>query len=108
MDANFAATQKEDMEAVKQTIHTQSPVYIPSLKTTEQLFGYYDLKVELLYFRYTGSDGEYAIARAKQKTIKVKGPAFKNNIIDSIYIFRKETGKWKIWQQSVLETKFIE
>jgi hypothetical protein len=38
----------------------------------------------------------------------VSGPAFKNNIIDSIYVFRKEGGKWKLWQQVVLETNFIE
>jgi hypothetical protein len=93
---------------VKRTIHSQSPAYIASAQTLKQLFGYYDLKHELLFFRYIGVDGEYAVARGEQKTEKLKGPAFRDNILDSIYIFRKEKGKWKLCQQAVLESRFIE
>ncbi len=104
---NFAASQRKDMEGIKRTIHSQSPAYITSAQTLKQLFDYYDLKYELLSFRYIGADGEYAIARGEQKTIKLKGPAFKDNVLDSIYIFRKENGEWKLWQQAVLESRFI-
>jgi hypothetical protein len=39
--------------------------------------------------------------------VQVSGLAFKNNMVDSIYVFRTEGGKWKPWQQAVLETNFI-
>lgn len=105
---NFAAAQRKDMEGIKRTIHSQSPAYIASDQNLKQLFDYYDLKYEFLSFRYIGKDEEYAIARGEQKTVKLKGPAFKDNMLDSIYIFRKENGKWKLWQQAVLESRFIE
>jgi hypothetical protein len=105
---NFAASQRKDIEAVKRTIHTQSPAYIASAQNLRQLFDYYDLKHELLSFHYIGLDGAYAIARGEQKTVKLKGPAFKDNVLDSIYIFREEKGQWKLWQQAVLESRFID
>ena len=71
------------------------------------MFSLYDLKYEFSSFRYIGSDGKYAIGRGNQKTTKVKGPAFKDNILDCIYILREEDGKWKLWTQVILETKFL-
>lgn len=48
---NFTAAQKENLEALKQTIHSQSPVYIASTQTVKQLFdrGEQRFKEENLY-----------------------------------------------------------
>jgi hypothetical protein len=108
VETNFSATEMEDIDTIKKTMHTQSPAYVPTIQTIQQMFDHYDFKVSIVSFRYIGTDEPYAIARVEQKTEKVKGPAFTNNIIDSIFIFRKENGSWKLWQQSILETRFIE
>jgi hypothetical protein len=51
VEVNFAATEKEDIDAIKKTMHTQSPAYISSIQTSQQLFDYYDFKVSIVSFR---------------------------------------------------------
>ena len=105
---NLRATEAEDIEAVLDTMHTQSPAYSNTEKLLISLSETYDLKYQRQLFRYIGQDGPYAIARFKFSTEKVAGPAFKDNILDTYHIFRKEDGKWKIWSMAILETNFIE
>ncbi|MCP4649967.1 MAG: nuclear transport factor 2 family protein [PVC group bacterium] len=108
VEANFVALANEDVDAAMKTIHTQAPGYLQTKELSNQLFPYYDLKYELLEFNYIAIDGEYALARAIQKTIKVDGPAFQNNIVDFIYVFKQEDGVWKFWSQAIVDTKFID
>ena len=104
---NFAASEKEDANAVMETLHADSPTIKSTSQVLEGLFSFYDLKYELLSFSFLVQDGDYAVARAKQKTTKIAGDEFKNNVLDSIYIFRQQDAAWKLWQQVVLETEFI-
>ena len=106
--ANMEAAEKKDLEGIKATVHTQSPAYLGTVDAMRKLFEHYDLRYELVSLRYVGSDGDYAFAHGSQKTKKVQGPAFKDNTVDSVYVFRKEEGKWKLWQQAVLEVKYAE
>lgn len=106
--ANFKALQVEDIDATMKTIHTQAPGYLQTMELSKQLFPYYDLSYKLLSFNYIATDAEYALARGVQKTEKVTGPAFRNNTVDFIYIFRQEEGVWKFWSQAVLDTDFTE
>lgn len=105
---NLKATEAEDIEAVLDTMHTQSPAYSNTEKLLISLSETYDLKYRMRLFRYIGQDDPYAIARLKFSTEKVAGPAFNNNVLDTFHIFRKEDGKWKIWSMTILETNFIE
>ena len=105
---NLRATEAEDIDAVLDTMHTQSPVYSNTEKLLISLSETYDLKYQMRLFRYIGQDGPYAIARLKFSTEKVAGPEFNNNILDTFHIFRKEDGKWKMWSMAILETNFVE
>ncbi len=105
---NLRATEAEDLEAVLDTMHTQSPAYSNTEKLLISLFETYDVKYQMQLFRYIGQDDPYAIARFKFSTEKVAGPEFNNNVLDTFHIFRKEDGKWKIWSMAILETNFIE
>ena len=102
---NFAASEQKDVKGVMATLHTNSPVAAVTAEALTSLFETFELKYELLSFRLVGRDGEYAVARAEQKTTKVKGPDFKDNVIDSLYIFRTQDGKWRLWYQVLLETR---
>ena len=103
---NFRANESEDLDAALATMHTQSPTYTSTKQTSVSLFETYDLKYDLLSFSYVGQDGKYAIARIKQSTTKVSGPAFRNNDLDAIHVFRKEDGEWKFWTIAILEVKY--
>lgn len=105
---NFAKSEKEDVDGVLSTIHPESPAYDVVGETMESLFDTFDLRYELVYFRLIGTDGSYAVARVGQKTVKVKGPDFSNNTIDSIYVFKKQDDMWKLWHQVMLQTEIIE
>jgi len=107
LQENLTALQDEDMEGVMKTIHTQSPVYIPTQETCRTLFPYYDLKYELLDFEFIGMTGEYAIGRFRQKTEKISGPAFQNNIVDTVCVFRKEGDEWKFWNQVIIDVGYV-
>ena len=107
MMENIKATEAEDKSAMLATIHTESPNYAQTEILTTQMFGTYKLKYELLQFQYVGMEGEYAIARYKFSTKKVAGGEFKDNIVDSLHIFRQENGSWKIWSMAILEIEYI-
>jgi len=62
----------------------------------------------LISYEYIGLSGEYAIARIKFKTTKISGPAFKNNSVDMIQVFKQENGTWKLWSQANLEIQFTD
>ena len=107
MIENLVATEAEDLEAVMNTMHTQSPNYSPAKELLISLTETYDVEIELLSFSYIGLDDEYALARAKQSTTKVSGPEFRDNVIDTIQILRKENGKWKFWAAAILEISYM-
>lgn len=104
--SNVQATQEENLDAVLQTIHTQSPGYLATKQQLVPLFDNYDLKYEILSFKYIGRDNEYAVARVKQSTKKLSGPAFRNNVVDMIEVFRQEKGQWKFWNQVILGVRY--
>jgi len=105
---NLKYAQAEDSEKSMSTMHSQSPSYMPTKDMMSQIFGNYKLSYELLDFKYVAYDGDLAYVRIKQVTKKISGPAFQNNEIDAIQIFRQESGVWKLWTQANIEIKYID
>lgn len=104
---NFKAYELEDIEKVMQTVHSKSPGFEATKEFSSQIFPVYDIKYELLGFKFITVEGEYALGRVKQKTSKIKGPEFMDNIIDSIVIFKQEDGLWKLWSQATLTLEYL-
>lgn len=104
---NFKAYEQEDIEKVMETVHSKSPGFEATKKFSSQIFPVYEIKYELLSFKYITSEGKYALGRVKQKTSKITGPEFKDNVIDSIVIFKQEAGLWKLWSQATLTLEYI-
>lgn len=105
---NLDALQNEDMARMMGTIHTQSLSYLTTKQQVAPLMENYELSYELMSFGFIGLSGECAICRTKQRTVKISGPAFRNNEIDMIQIFKKENGKWKFWSQAILYIRYID
>lgn len=104
---NFKHTKNENFDAVMGDIHTQSPAYLQTQQILQQLFPAYDLQYELVSYKFIGEDNEYAYAKVKQKTQKISGPAFQNNEIEMLMVFKQEDGVWKIWTQANLSISYI-
>ncbi len=104
---NFKAYEQEDIEKVMSTVHSKSPGFAATKDFSSQIFPVYDIKYELLNFKYIVIEQDYALGRVKQKTTKISGPEFKDNIIDSIVIFKQESGVWKLWSQATLTLEYI-
>ena len=104
---NVDAANAEDIERSMATFHDNAPARDKSREFLSQLFRDYDLQYELQNFTYLGDDGTYACARVQHSTIKSAGPAFRDNSLDAIWIFRKSDDTWKIWTQSNLALEFV-
>jgi len=101
------AMNDNDIEGVLNMIHSSSQAQMPTRQMLGQLMNAYKLKNELLDSKYIGADNKYIFIRVKQKTIKLEGPEFKNNITDSVIALKQDEDAWKIWGLMPLETVFI-
>ena len=107
---NLNASEREDVDAVMATLHTQSPSYRQTRQVAQTLGEKFDLKFELLSFKYIGRDGEYAVARAKQSVVKQNSwskSGYPDNETDMIHVFRQENDQWKIWGSTYLAMKHL-
>lgn len=104
---NLEHTQNEDVGAVMEDMHSQSPAYQPTQQMLQQLFPVYDLKYELLNYKLVGEDDEYAYVKVKQRTEKISGPAFQNNEIEMLMVFKQENGLWKLWTTANLSVSYL-
>lgn len=107
IDENLKHTQSENASGVMSTVHKASPGYGATQQMLNQLFPAYDLKYTVLSYEFVGEEGGYAYARIVQRTEKVAGPAFNNNDLEALQIFKKENGQWKLWTQANLNINFL-
>ena len=108
VDANLAASNREDIDAILATLHPKSPGYAATKQMTSVLIEQYDLEYKLNSFRYVGRDADYAIARCSQDTTRKAGGEFRNNTVDVMHIFRKDGKDWKLWTTAILDVKYAE
>lgn len=100
---NAAAYDREDVAATMGTIATKSPNYDSTQADLATQFTDLELKPEVVGFQYIGHDDEFAVARAKIKTVATpKSAGFTDNTVDAILIFHQDGGVWKLWAEEVL------
>ena len=74
----------------------------------EQMFPVFDMETSVIEFHFIGMSGDYAVTRVKQKLEKISDPAsFKSNVSEQVFIFKKNQGKWKIWQAVMLDVDYL-
>jgi len=106
--ANLAGMNDKDAYEVLDSVHSQSPYHEQMQMMLEEINKLYTLKSELLSFEYMGQAGEYATALVKQKTEKVDGPDFRDNIVTTMTVFRKDGEAWKIWQSLTMDVEYLD
>lgn len=101
-EENLRAYDAEDAGGVLRTMHTRSPEYDPTKAALPKQFEATDLAVKLIDFKYMGHDDEFAVARVRTQLVGSPGSGFQDNVTDSVLLFHKEGGVWKLWSDDVL------
>ena len=104
--AQTEAKQKEDLAGTIENVDARLIVKYGT--QFGQIFKTYKLEYSLDDFKLLYHDDEIAVTRVKQTLKKVEGPDFKDNERDALQIFRKRDGKWKIYEQVILDRTFLE
>ncbi len=106
--AQAAALEAEDMDAYSKTFHSESFTLSPSRIATEALLKSYDLSVKITKLTVVGEDETFLYARVVIETRKTAGPAFRDNVVESIWAFRKEKAEWKFWSSGILLIAYLD
>jgi len=96
-----AAYDREDADATLRLVHTRSPEYEATRTVLESQFRAHDLKTEVVSFQYIGHDDEFAYARVKLRTHDSTAD-FADNTVDSVTLYHREDGTWKVWSDFIL------
>ncbi|MFO7287747.1 MAG: hypothetical protein C0P79_012900 [Gammaproteobacteria bacterium] len=102
---SYVAAQSRDAKATLEHFHRSSPTYESAREMLHQLFLNYKLRCALETVDVVGMDESYVYARVRQRTEKVEGPAFRDNVTDVLIVLREDEGAWKIWNQALLSVE---
>jgi hypothetical protein len=99
---HLAAYDREDAAATMSFVDSKSPDYESTKAALAGQFEQLDVTNELVDFALIGHDDEFAVARARIKSVGTPGGGFTDNTVDTILIFRQENAAWKLWDESIL------
>lgn len=105
---NLEATQAEDVDAVLETIHSESPQIVSTRSGMEFVFKNYDMVYEIKYLKFLEINNEEVQALYEQTTKAVKGTGFANTRSVGIHTLKKDKdGKWKIYKTEFVSSELI-
>lgn len=105
---NLRAAEEEDLEAYMATLDESAPSYESSERMMGQTFRLYDIRYQLDSFRVVEVSGDEAVIEVVQTTMKVKGPAFRNNKIRARHRLVKTDGKWKFLSSELISVEYLD
>lgn len=104
---NARALENEDMDAMKATLHPESPKYDQTVAQVRQIFQEYDLTYDV-EVESVEVDGEEARVDVVQTTRKESGPAFRDNKMWATHVLRKYQGEWRIYDTQVDDVEYLD
>ncbi|MEK6452865.1 hypothetical protein [Caldifermentibacillus hisashii] len=81
LDKNLETMQAGDIEGYMKTIHDESPSYESTKQLMEQLASQYTFDIEISDVEVVEKSADEAKVAFTQRTMKVKGPEYKNNCV---------------------------
>ena len=73
---------------------------------TKKIYEIYDLHTRFTMLVVESVTFDEARVRFSQTTEKIKGPAFRDNILDGVHTLKKHNGSWKIYKTDVTNVEF--
>nr|AWJ66283.1 hypothetical protein [uncultured bacterium] len=108
LNVHFLTLQQEDLAAHLMTLHPDSPFYEQLKQQIPPIFQRYDLIYRVDAFNLIGSDRDFAYARISQTTNKRSGPAFADNQLDQLWVFKRYQGDWRVWTSQMLSVTYVD
>jgi len=96
-DQAEAAVEAEDLNKLHALVHPQSPVANQTRQRLAAILEGRELKGEVIGYHFLAEDLPYAFARAQVKWAGTGKKAFRNNITDTLYIFKQDGAQWRLW-----------
>jgi hypothetical protein len=98
LQKNLDATQNEDVAAVLETVHEDSPQLASTKGGMDYVFKNYDMKYELEDIKFISISNEEVKAIYQQTTKAISGTGFANTRSIGIHTLKKsKDGNWKIF-----------
>ena len=91
------ALEAEDLDRLQSMIHPQSPFAGRLRKRLNEILADRDIDEEMIGYHFLAEDDPYAFVRAQVKWTARGGENFRDNITDTLYIFKKDGDRWKLW-----------
>jgi tetratricopeptide (TPR) repeat protein len=107
INLNISAANAENIDSYLNTIHSKSPLYRQTESALKDAFSTYDLSYSVAALRVEKQSGSEAEVHFVLTTRKIKGPDFKDNVIEGTFIMRPEDGVWKIYDQKNLDVTYL-
>jgi hypothetical protein len=108
LDKNLETMQAGDIEGYMKTIHDESPSYASTKQLMEQLASQYTFDIEISDVEVVEKSADEAKVTFTQRTMKVKGPEYKNNEVKGYHILKPYKGKWKIYESVQSSVQYLD
>jgi tetratricopeptide (TPR) repeat protein len=105
--SNIRAANSENLTAYMNTIHSKSPLYNQTERLLKEAFSEFDLSYYVSDLEIEKQSRSEAEIHFRLTTRKLRGPAFRDNVVEGIFIMRPEDGVWKIYDQEVIDVQYI-
>ena len=106
IEENLKACQNEYMTKYLDSIE-DGPLKNSTEQVMKVLFEQYDLKYELVDFKVISCKGNTAVVEVKQKTTKVSGPVFRDNIGVYAHTLKKHSSGWKFVKTEIKSVEYL-
>jgi tetratricopeptide (TPR) repeat protein len=103
---NAQAGNAKNLDAYMDTIHPNSPAYHQTRSTLEEMFAQYDLYFQFYNLEVTSLKSNEAEIHFQLLTRKLRGPAFRDNVVTGTMTLRPDNGTWKIYRQKIEDVQY--
>ncbi|MCM3477819.1 hypothetical protein [Caldibacillus thermoamylovorans] len=108
LDKNLETMQAGDIEGYMSTIHDESPSFESTKQLIEQFASQYTFDIEISDVEVVEKSVDEAKVTFTQRTMKVKGPEYKNNEVKGYHILKPYKGKWKIYESAQSSVQYLD
>jgi tetratricopeptide (TPR) repeat protein len=105
---NVAAHNAEDIERYIATMHTKSPNYADLRQNLQEVYSTYDLRADVSGVQVIKASRNEARVSFVLVTRKIRGPAFRDNRVEGVFVLRKEDDRWKLYNQEIDNVEYLE
>lgn len=103
---NARAANDENVAGYMATIHPDSPAYQSTESSLKELFSVYELEFLFTDLRVTNLGSSEARIHFTLSTRRLRGPAFRDNVVIGTMILRIDNGEWKIYNQEIEDVQY--